>query len=643
MVSMKLRKVARRVCFVIFCICVALTAAGIALCIWLVKVLGVFGGVYTLLLLNAWSMCIAPLMILTFITWAILTELRPWIRGMLVAFALTPVVWAVWSSVNSEWMESEFYLAADYNPIDRKIYFISTQEALAEINPPAPPERIKAQTWLERINPDGTMREKLFQVPATARADVNGYPYSGGRYYVSSRKVRLRFAPSYDQLAMDEYGGGIYVINLADKTIHTLAVHDSAGPYSCSYASSFLSWLPDGNHLLLLLAKRTEGDSGSDQVIVSTPALQFEPKVVWEKPQPPPPDIHGRRPSPQVSDELTWSGAVDDNLIACGKHGARLVHCDVDHLAVEAGRPVPATVCGDILHGPHSNLWLSTEGDILNSEFTVSSKLPDLHGDYLAQRVPHAWYAGGIIITDQRLGLQVMDPDSGLTRTILGARIDQRSRIRDQQAYKAHVQANIAWQKEWDAKQRAECEMAEIGLKEVHDAAKLSDRLKSHDTTALQLAKPFLWKDGEVAIVAFQGLFWAKWSEADAVIDTFLLQGTNVLHRYRMLQEIAADVPPPDRFSNTLFQIASDYSTNNSRLVQATLPSLRRIQSPQADACLVDLALKHQDFTIRDSALGILRHRNEALYSQTMQLLAHDQEYTEYLLQEHSKRALPKP
>jgi len=207
------------------------------------------------------------------------------------------------------------------------------------------------------------------------------------------------------------------------------------------------------------------------------------------------------------------------------------------------------------------------------------------------------------------------------------------------QAYDAHLQANIAWQKEWDNKQRAENQMYENVLKKEQEAQKLSAGLKNHDTNALDRAKSFLWEDDEVGIAAFQSLFWSQWSEADAVIGTYILQGTNVIHQCRMIQEIACDVPPPDRFSNILFQMTSSYSTNNTRLVEAALPALARIQGLPVDTCLANLALKHPDFTIRKSALSILARRNKALYSQTLLQMADDKEFTGFLSEQNVGRS----
>lgn len=85
---MTFRMLARRFLFAVFCLSVALTIALHFLFNWLVKVLDVFGAVYATWGTMMWAIYVAPVLILSFIGWALLTEFRPRIKALLVALAL---------------------------------------------------------------------------------------------------------------------------------------------------------------------------------------------------------------------------------------------------------------------------------------------------------------------------------------------------------------------------------------------------------------------------------------------------------------------------------------------------------------------------------------------------------------------------
>jgi hypothetical protein len=557
-----------------------------------------------------------------------------------VAFALVPVVWVLWSSA-TPWMESEFYVAAEYNPADQKIYFVSTQEALVDDNPPAPPGRVKAEMWLERINLDGTGREKLVKVPTSDHVDVTGFPYRGGRYYATSRDVRLRFSPSRDKIAMEEYWGGVYVVSLQDKTVYTLISKTSTNEFRYDGAVPFIAWQPDDKSLLLLVTRHKDDSSPAQDVIVSTPAMQFQPEVLWAAPSAVAPAANGRYSHPTTEHHLTWIGTMGENLIVYDiPNGVHVFPSDIGHLALDKGRPMPINACWNIISGPQSNTWLTSEGDIVDEQLRVLKKLPDLHGEYSAERTPHAWYKDGIIITDRPVGLEIMNPDTGLTRTILQARLDHRSIIKDKPAYEAYRQGNIAWRKQYEENQRKEIEQYKKIKQDEEYVASLADGLNRHDTNALSRAKVFLGEDNGACTEAVYRLMAANWSEADDLVSAFILHGTNINCQCRAVQRISNYYP--DRFSNTLVQIASESSSNNTRMLLAALPGLGMIHGSPADSCLANVAVKCPDFTTRDEALIILRRRNRTIYSQTMQQLADDKEFMEYYSGKYSRATIPK-
>ena len=626
---MSVRKTVRQILFVIFCLCAVPTVAISGACLLLVNSLGPFRDLESPGILHVWSLTIAPALIASFIGWSLLSTFRPWIRGLLVALAMAPVVWIFWSSA-TPWMESEFYVAADYNPLDQKVYFVSTQEALIDDNPPALPHRVKAEMWLERINVNGRKRERLVRVPASAFVDVNSFPYRGGRCYATSRDVRLRFSPAHDKIAMEEYWGGITVINLSDKTLSTMASRGSTNEFRYDHALPFIGWWPDDEHLLLLLSRHRTWNAMPRDVIVSTPAARFQPEITWEEPPIVTVDAHGRYSRPAPFRQLLWVGTMGGNLIFDeDPRGVLLTPLDTGHLVLADGRPTPIDTCWNLISGPQSNRWLTSEGDIVDEQARLVKKLPNLHGGYRAERTPHAWCKEGIVITDLPVGLEVMNPDTGLTRTLLPARFNHRSRIKDQSAYESYRRTSAAMQKAYASIDRLILERAQKRKQDEVEAINLADGLARHDTNALHRASVLLWKDNDTSIITVNHLTAANWSEADDLVSEFILHGTNVFRQYRALQRVVTYCPK--RFGDTLVQIASDLSSNNTSMLMTALPGLAKVDDPRVENALVNIAVNCPHYYARYVAFSLLYPRSRALYWQTAQQLVTDKEFMEFV------------
>ncbi len=359
---MSLRKIVRRILLAIFCLGLAPTAAISCACLILVGSLAPRGGIQSLGILGICSPVVAPILVLSFIGWAVLTTFRPWIRGLLVALAVAPVVWVYWFAAKP-WTESEFYVAADYNPVDQKIYFVSTQEALIDDKPPAPPSRVKAEMWLERVNLDGTKRERLVRLPSSSLVSVAGFPYRGGRCYATSRDVRLRLSPSRDKIAMEEYWGGVYVVTLTDRMLYPLTPKASTNEFRYDHGSPFVTWLPDNDHLLLWVSRHKTWNAYPRDAIVSTPATYFQPDKLWEEPPKFVVDARGHYSSPAPSRTLLWMGTLGQNLIVYDDpRGVQVTPLNLRHLEVDKGRHVPLDACWNIISSPQSNRWLTFRG-----------------------------------------------------------------------------------------------------------------------------------------------------------------------------------------------------------------------------------------------------------------------------------------
>jgi hypothetical protein len=557
-------------------------------------------------------------------------------------------------SLSSEWIESEFYVAAAYNPTDNKIYFISTHESLVD-ETPAPPERVKAELWLEKINQDGTKRERLVQLPASAHAEVIGYPDGDKRSYLTDRSVKLHMSPSFDKVAVEESWGSLIVVDLHDNKVHTLLGKTATNDFGYGFGIPFIAWLPDDQSLLLLLHKHQEHTPSYEYAIGASPAAQFHPTLLWRQSteaqqQPPPPRVHTNNRRDRTDriewmkqrnewiknriDRIVWVGCVGENMLINADQKVLAISANLNHLTMEGARPTPLQACYSIISGPQSNIWLTSEGDIVDEQLRVIKKLPGLSSrEMSAGRTPHAWCSNGIIVTDPLKGLQILDPDTGTTRTIIASRIDQRSYVKDRKAYQAFRQAKLDWIKEYDKKQRAEVEKYTGTGKEKKELSKLAAGLNRHDTNTLNQVHRYLGQDNLLCEEACQMLMQANWSEADALISAFLLGGTNggINHRCNVLHGIADK--HADRFCDTLIQIASNFPSYNKTLVDISSRGLGNVKaSPQVDNCLASLIVKNPDFNVRQFALQRLERRNKALFYQTLRELADDKKFLEFYM-----------
>ena len=449
---MKLRLLLRKTFLCLFVVSLCVGIGMIALAMLAARNLSWAGGIYGLVLADWVAMYVAPVAIISFIGWALLTEYVLWFRLALVSIPILIVAGVFWNAFTSEWMESEFYVCADYNPSDQRIYFVSTQEALADDNPPAPPGRVKAEMWLERIKSDGSQREKLAKLPTPAQVDVNGFPSGGRKYYTTSRCLRLKVAPSHEKVAIEEYWGSVFVVDLRDNHVTTLISRGGSSTNELKYERGrpFVSWLPDSERLLLLVQRhhsrppRIRNDPDTDvieDVVVSTPAAQFQPTAIWVS-----------------TNTLIWAGPLANGLLMRESDGCKLLSLDMDTLTPGSLRAMPLPLCWDTIPTLQSNAWLLSEGEIVDQNGHVLRKLPDISGEYGIQWKPNAsaWCNLGIIITDRMGGLQIHNPDTGETRTLLESRIDQRSRVKDKAAYQAYRQAKIDWQNAYEEKLRKE-------------------------------------------------------------------------------------------------------------------------------------------------------------------------------------------
>lgn len=637
---MSLRKIVRRILLVIAVLCLLPTAAISGACLLLVGSLGPDGGIKSLGTWGFWSPVIAPVLLSSFIGWAVLTTFRPWLRGLLVTLVMAPVIWIYWLAAKP-WTESEFYVAADYNPVDQRIYFVSTQEALLDDKPPAPPSRVKAEMWLERINLDGRKRERLIKLPTSSAVNIDGFSYRGTRYYATSRDVQLRFSPSHDKIAMQEYWGGVYVVNLPDKSIHVLMPKLSVEEFRYDHGSPFITWLPADDYLLLWVTRHKNARAVPRDAIVSTPALHFEPEELWEEPPRFTVDARGRNSYPPAPlRTLLWMGTVGQNLIVYDDpHGVHVTPLDFNHLDVDKGRHVTLDACWNIIPGPQTNRWLTSEGDIVNDQLRVLKKLPDLHGGYRAQRTPHAWFKDGIILTDLTGGLEILNPDTGATRTILPSRFIHRTEPPDERAYKMYRQMNASMQKFHEKLQRMGEERSRQVKQDEVDAGNLADGLDRHDTNTLNRARQLLWVNNDAYVIAANRLTAANWDQADDLVSEYVLHGSNYMHQCRVLQRVVSYCP--DRFSNTLVQVASDLSLVNLRMIETDFPGLMALRTPTAESCLVNIALNYPEIHVQYEALSSL-YPHRALYSQTLAQLSTDKEFMAYYTKLHSRVVTPK-
>ncbi|HVM62401.1 MAG TPA: hypothetical protein VMV72_16190 [Verrucomicrobiae bacterium] len=637
---MRLRKIVRRILLAIFFLGLAPTVGVSTACLILVGSFMPRGGIQSLGVWGITSPVIGPIVVLSFIGWALLSTFPRWIRLLLVALALVPPVWIRWIAPKP-WTESEFSVAAEYNPADQKIYFVSTQEALLDDKPPGPPSRVKADMWLERVNLDGTKREPIARLPAAYYVGVQAFAYRGGRCYASSRDVRLRLSPGRDKIAMEEYWGGLYVVNLADKRVTWLAPRASTNEFRYDHGCPFITWLPDDEHLLLWVSRHQTWNSAGRDAIVSTPATYFRPQELWEDLPQFAVDARGRYSHPGPRRTLLWMGTIGPSLIVYDDpRGVQLTRLDLGHLQVDNGHRAALGACWNIISGPQTNRWLTSEGDIIDEQLRVLKALPDLHGGYRAQRTPHAWCPAGVIITDPAVGLAILNPDTGAARTVLSSRFVHRSRPTDEEAYQSYLRMNAAVQSIQDKIQRSSAEHSQQVKQDETDAANLAEGLSRHDTNALNLARGLLWKNDDAYVIAANRLTAADWDQADDVVSDFILHGPDVYRRCRVVWRVGAYCP--DRFSNTLFRVASDLSTNNARVLGDTVLALARVHSPQVESCLVNIALKCPDIRVQYVALSQLYPRNRPLYDQTLEQLAGDKDFMDYYAQQHRKVAAPK-
>jgi hypothetical protein len=495
--------------------------------------------------------------------------------------------------------------------------------------------------WLESVNLDGTKRERLVRLPASSLVSVAGFPYREGRCYATSRDVRLRLSPSRDKIAMEEYWGGVYVVTLPDRMLYPLTPKASTNEFRYDHGSPFITWLPDNDHLLLWVSRHKTWNAIARDAIVSTPATYFQPDKLWEEPPKFVVDARGRYSSPAPSRTLLWMGTLGQNLIVYDDpRGVQVTPLDLRHLEVDKGHHVPLDACWNIISSPQSNRWLTSEGDIVDDQFHALKTLPNLHGGYHADRTPHAWCKDGIIITDLAAGLEIMNPVTDATRTILPSRFVHRSYPTDQRAYKLYLHMNMVTQKWHEEMQRRGAERSQKIKQDETDAANLADGLTRHDTNTLNRARVLLWNDNDAYVIAANRLTAANWDEADDLVNDFILHGTNAFYQCRVLQRVADYCP--DRFSNALVQIASDLSTTNGQMLGIAIPGLGRIHDSRADSCLVAIALKYPNIHIQYEALSFLFPRNRALYSQTLQQLSSDKDFMAYYTKLHVKAAASK-
>ncbi len=356
--DMSLRKIVRRILLGIFCLCLAPLIAGTVVCRVLTESWLPPGGFQTLGLFPGFSLpVVVPTLIASFIGWAVLTNFRLWLRALLTVLALAPLVW-YYEFSPKPWTESEFFVAADYDPAAQKIYFVSTQEALIDDQPPAAPNRVKADLWLESIRPDGTQRERLVKLPAATYVGVQGIGRrvvrGGRRWYATNREVRLRLSPARDKIAMEEYWGGVYVVNLADKRLTMLVSKPAMYEYRYDHGLPFISWWPDNEHLLLWLTHHKTWNAIARDVVVSTLSSSLRPQVLWEDPPPVSLDARGRCMSTAPKRTLLWMGTLGQNLLVYDDvRGVRATPLNPNLLEVDYGRPVALTTCWNIITGPN--------------------------------------------------------------------------------------------------------------------------------------------------------------------------------------------------------------------------------------------------------------------------------------------------
>jgi len=234
------------------------------------------------------------------------------------------------------------------------------------------------------------------------------------------------------------------------------------------------------------------------------------------------------------------------------------------------------------------------------------------------------------VIADKFKGLLLVDSSTQRTKVLLKPVLNRRSF--NVGAFIENVKSQGEDAKAYREYQDKIYKDGQAHLDAQRRAGLLGEQLAKHETNALLTAKSYLWNDHDLCCETYAALVSAKWDAADELVNDFLLHGpieggckawvvNNISYFYS------------DRFSDALLQIATDYSPANLGIVEAVVPGVGRMQpNAKADTFLVNVALKCPDVPIRHDALRWLKHRNKTLYSETMQKLANDKEFSERLI-----------
>lgn len=186
---------------------------------------------------------------------------------------------------------------------------------------------------------------------------------------------------------------------------------------------------------------------------------------------------------------------------------------------------------------------------------------------------------------------------------------------------------NASMQKFHEKLQRMGAEHSQQIKQDEVDAGNLVDGLGRHDTNTLNRARQLLWISNDAYVIAANRLTAANWDQADDLVRQYILYGSNYMHQCRVLQRVVNYCP--ERFSNTLVQVASDLSLINLRMIETDFSGLMALRTPAAESCLVNIALNYPEIHVQYEALSCL-YPHRALYSQTLAQLSTDKEFMVY-------------
>lgn len=535
-------------------------------------------------------------------------------------------------------MESEYFLSADVNPVSGDIYFISQHDLLVNNNPPFNPTAIQCELALEKIRPDGKGRTCLMNLLPGRTWAVDPIESEQQMFFIAPAHVRFRLAPSGRKALLENFLGEIYLLDLERKQVAQIkAVQGILAPPGdkavYNYAYTFVAWTQD-SHLLLIRQKykwEYGGGSPVDSALISCTENGTDEKIIYT--------FH----KPVFSAEMAGERLLINEMISVG--------IDTTNLSLSDWRRVsPSLHCKELLPMHGTNLWITSERKVIDSNFHVVREIGVKSGSL------QAWSKGGAIVTDTCSGLMLVNNIDGDARILIPSFINKPAK---------HVTVSSGTPSEINNHEVTKTpkedvsphrDTAVVPRNESQVTDQLLSRLLSHDTTVLPEAKIILLHGDPLGWKIVFKMLQANWSAANDLIGEVLLEQTDMNTVSSMIDRIS-NLPTAanlarlqtqgqssqarvksktpqwttlEQFEKPILLLASDCSKLKVSAAGHLINCLRRMKGPEVELRLVAFAKEYPSYEIRDRSLNTLKVMNKSLYRQTLLGMTNDQEFICY-------------